>query len=260
MDLELRFTYLSPSIRFLTGYTAEEVMTMPPERILTPPSLALLQKTQTEMLTPPASRQNRSSDNATLVLEHFTKAGATVWAEVQITLLRDSQGQPQKLLGVARDITERRRAERALAEQYQFLQLLIDNIPSPVFFKDLNGLYRGCNKALGEFLGRPQEEIIGKTVFEIYPKELADKYLQMDQELFRHPGRQDYEFMMDKHDGARRAFIFTKATFGDSNGKVAGLIGVMTDITERKRSEEELKKANEQLKILVAQSEERNAS
>ncbi len=258
MDLELRFTYLSPSIRFLTGYTAEEIMTMPPERILTPPSLALLQKTRTEMLAPPATRQNRSSDNTTLELEYITKAGATVWAEVQITLLRDSQGQPQKLLGVARDITERRRAERALAEQYQFLQLLIDNIPSPVFFKDLNGLYRGCNKALGEFLGRPQEEIIGKTVFEIYPKELADKYLQMDQELFRHPGRQDYEFMMDKHDGARRAFIFTKATFGDSNGKVAGLIGVMTDITERKRSEEELKKANEQLKILVAQSEERN--
>jgi PAS domain S-box-containing protein len=134
---------------------------------------------------------------------------------------------------------ERRRAERSLAEQFHFLQLLIDTIPSPIFYKDVNGVYLGCNQNLAEFLGRPKEEIIGETVFDIYPQEQAEKYYQMDQELFHHPGTQIYEFLMERADGAIRNFIFTKATFVDFSGKVAGLIGVMTDITERKRAEEE---------------------
>lgn len=133
---------------------------------------------------------------------------------------------------------ERRQAERSLAAQFQFLQLLIDTIPSPVFYKDVNGVYLGCNQSLAEFLGKPKEEIIGKTVFDTYPKELAEKYYQMDQEIFQHPGTQIYESVMERADGAIRNFIFSKATFVDFSGKVAGLIGVMTDITARKLAEE----------------------
>ena len=134
---------------------------------------------------------------------------------------------------------ERRQAERSLAAQFQFLQLLIDTIPSPVFYKDVNGVYLGCNQSLAEFLGKPKEEIIGKTVFDTYPKEQAEKYYQMDQEIFQHPGTQIYESVMERADGAIRNFIFSKATFVDFSGKVAGLIGVMTDITARKQADEE---------------------
>ena len=145
----------------------------------------------------------------------------------------------KRALDDAENRRERRWAEISLAEQYHFLQLLIDTIPSPIFYKDVNGVYLGCNQSLAEFLGRPKEEIIGKTVFDTYPKEQADKYYQMDRELFQNPGTQIYEFMMERSDGAIRNFIFSKATFVDFSGKVAGLIGVMTDITERKLADEE---------------------
>jgi PAS domain S-box-containing protein len=145
----------------------------------------------------------------------------------------------QRALHDAENRRERQRAERSLAAQYQFLQLLIDTIPIPIFYKDPNGVYLGCNQSLAEFLGRTKEDIIGKTVFDIYPQEPAEKYYQMDQELFHNPGTQIYEFLMERADGAIRNFIFSKATFVDFSGKVAGLIGVMTDITERKLAEEE---------------------
>jgi PAS domain S-box-containing protein len=157
---------------------------------------------------------------------------------------------PCRGIGVAFDITERKRAERSLAEQFNFLQLLIDTIPSPIFYIDVNGVYQGCNQSLADFLGRPKEAIIGKTVFDTYPKEQAEKYFQMDQELFQPPGMQIYEFGMDRCNGAIRNFIFSKASFVDISGKIAGLIGVMTDITEWKQAEEALRASEQKFKTI----------
>jgi PAS domain S-box-containing protein len=154
----------------------------------------------------------------------------------------DSSGKVAGLIGAMTDITARKQAERSLTEQFRFLQNLIDTIPTPIFYKDVNGVYLGCNQSMADFLGRPKEEIIGKTVFDIYPLEHAEKYFQMDQELFQHPGTQVYEFLMEGADGTNRNFIFSKATFVDSSGKVAGLIGAMTDITDRKRAEKEIQR------------------
>jgi PAS domain S-box-containing protein len=99
-------------------------------------------------------------------------------------------------------------------------------------------------------LGRPKKEIIGKTVFDTYPQEQAEKYYQMDRELFNDPGTQVYEYPMKRSDGAIRNFIFSKATFSDFSGKIAGLIGVMTDITERKLAEEALRRSEQRKTIL----------
>ncbi|MHB8067881.1 MAG: hybrid sensor histidine kinase/response regulator [Desulfobaccales bacterium] len=154
----------------------------------------------------------------------------------------------KRALHEAENRRERQLAERSLAEQFKFLQLLIDSIPSPVFYKDANGIYQGCNQSLADFLGRPKEAIIGKTVFDTYPKEQAEEYFQMDQELFQHPGTQIYESVMERSDGTIRNFIFSKATFVDFSGKVAGLIGIMTDITERKQTEEAKLKLEAQLR------------
>lgn len=126
-----------------------------------------------------------------------------------------------------------------------FLRTLLDTMPSPVFYKDAGGVYLGCNKAFGEFLGLSEEEIVGKTVYDVAPKKLADKYKEMDDALFNEPGVQVYEASVRVSGGATRDVVFYKATFNDASGNVAGLVGVMLDITERKRAEEAMKLVTE---------------
>lgn len=122
-------------------------------------------------------------------------------------------------------------------EEIRFLQTLLDTIPLPVFYKGVDGRYIGCNKAFEEFVGKPQEEIIGKTVYDMGPKDIADTYNEKDRELFENPGKQCYEWVVKNSDGEIRDVIFCKATYCDDHGNVKGLIGVITDITERKRVE-----------------------
>ena len=85
------------------------------------------------------------------------------------------------LLAVTRDVTERKQWEKRLQEQLQFLQTLMETIPMPVFYKDGNGQYQGCNKAFEEFLGIAKERLIGKTVYDVARKELADEYAREGQ-------------------------------------------------------------------------------
>src|SRR5208337_2570972 len=75
----------------------------------------------------------------------------------------------------------------------------------------------------------------------VYSKDLADRYSEMDAALFRQPGLQIYDFSMDPADGARRDINFHKATYSTADGILAGLVGVMIDITERKQAEESLR-------------------
>src|SRR5512144_1894072 len=74
-----------------------------------------------------------------------------------------------------------------------FVQALLDAIPAPIFFKDANGVYRGCNAAFERFLGRSRAEIVGRTVEGVAPPELAKVYRAADDALFRSPGVQIYE-------------------------------------------------------------------
>lgn len=131
-----------------------------------------------------------------------------------------------------------------------FLQTLLDTIPSSIFYKDAHGVYLGCNRAYEAFLGIKKESIIGKTLHEIFPKDLADKYTEMDSDLFRNPGKQVYEWQMSAVDGSRRDVIFSKATFHDETGVLGGLVGVMVDITERKKAENDLAKAEERYRSI----------
>lgn len=135
-------------------------------------------------------------------------------------------------------------------DMLSFLQTLIDTIPSAIFYKDSQGVYRGCNKAYEDFLGLKQEDIVGKALHEVFPGDLADKYVEMDNELFRIPGKQAYEWQISAADGTRRDVIFNKATFANADGTLGGLVGVMVDITERKRAEKALLQAEERYRSI----------
>ncbi len=169
--------------------------------------------------------------------------------QISTTPLYDGDGKILGSIHVVTDISELKEAEENLLEQINFLQVLIDTIPAPIFYKDKNGLYLGCNKAFEAYLGRPKGEILGRSVFEIAEKEIAAKYHTMDEELFKNPGKQIYETQVRYPDGSKHFVVFNKATYLNRNNEVAGIVGVILDITDLKKVEEDLIKAKEEAEL-----------
>lgn len=135
---------------------------------------------------------------------------------------------------------------RDLAIERDNLQSAIDNLPSPIFFKNRAGIYSGCNKAFEAFIGLPASKVNGASVYDVAPAELAKVYEAADEELMQQGGVQIYEADVCYADGERRTVTFHKAVTRDRvSGEVNGLAGSMLDITERKRLEEQLKWAAE---------------
>jgi len=155
------------------------------------------------------------------------------------------------LISEHRSITKRRQAEEALQSQLQFSQKLIDTLPNPVFYKDAKGKYLGCNSAFEKFLGKSKDEIIGKTVYDVAPtREWGDVYHEADSELFHRKGTQIYETSLLGAEGSMHDVIVHKATYNDTSGEVAGMVGVITDITELKLIEEALRASENKLHVL----------
>lgn len=142
---------------------------------------------------------------------------------------------------LASDITGRKNFERQLRDQNRMLQTLVDAIPAPIFFKDENFLYLGCNRAFEAFIGIEREDLVGKGVYEIAPRELADTYYEADRKLFEDGGEQIYETGVQYADGSQHDVEFRKAVFRGDDGAKAGIIGVMLDVSDRKKLTEELR-------------------
>ncbi len=139
-----------------------------------------------------------------------------------------------------RDIAQQKTVREDLQENKNFFATLLESIPAPVFYKDVEGRYLGCNRAFEEFYGKTKTELIGKNVFDISPVELARVYHAKDVELFIKPGTQTYETQVKTARGLLCDVIIHKATITNSQEEVTGLIGVILDITDRKKLEKAL--------------------
>ena len=127
MDMNLRYTYVSPSVERLVGFSVEEHMSKTPEETLTPASYELAMRVFQEELAIEKSEEKDLYRSRTLELEQLRKDGSTVWTEVRMTFLRDEHHRPVGILGVTRDITERKRAQeecQRLEAQIQHAQKL----------------------------------------------------------------------------------------------------------------------------------------
>ncbi|MHC1743801.1 MAG: sensor histidine kinase [Syntrophobacteraceae bacterium] len=153
----------------------------------------------------------------------------------------NSRGDGPRLLLTLMDVTRRKHAEDALHRSTRLLESIIDAIAAPVFFKNGDGIYLGCNAAFAAMLGLKRQDIVGKTAFEIAPVELARRYHEADIALMESGRQQVYETEIVHADGTRHQAMFHKSPFRDEHGAVAGIVGAMIDITDRKRMETDLR-------------------
>ena len=133
-----------------------------------------------------------------------------------------------------------RASEVRLTEEQRRTRELIEAIPNPIFFKGTDGRYLGVNKAWEELFGLSRDSFIGKTVHDLYSHqpEIADRLHAMDQILWRSAGTQTYETAITTAQGKTLDTVYYKATYTNPDGSVAGLIGTIVDITERKATEQ----------------------
>ncbi|TCO72300.1 sensor domain-containing diguanylate cyclase [Marinisporobacter balticus] len=171
------------------------------------------------------------------------------WIRANGMFLYDDSGNKKKVIGTVQDITEWKEAEIALQENFKFLQTLMDTIPNPIFYKDDKGIYKYSNIAHTEYLGLKRENIIGNTLYDILPKELADEHHKIDVQLLKEQDKIIYDSKMQCADGVLHDVIFTKASIINQKGKSMGIVGVVIDITERKKTE---KRINRLLKLKEA--------
>jgi PAS domain S-box-containing protein len=145
----------------------------------------------------------------------------------------------------------RRKSERVSRANERFLRSLLETIPNPIYYKDAQGRYLGCNNAFAEMLGLTREQVIGRTVHEVNQGELASFFTDKDTELMQTPGVQVYEGRLRDGQGQIRDVLLSKATYTGASEEVAGIVGMILDITERKRGEEALRESENRLKLMV---------
>lgn len=131
------------------------------------------------------------------------------------------------------EIEKRKKAEIELSEKLTQLQSLLDTIPNPIFFKDLNLKYIGSNHSFQDCMGMSETDLIGKTTGEIVGLDLAGKCRTTDENLLAGLGKQSFEEEIRFADGSIRNIIFNKDIFKDAGQNAIGIVGVMTDITDK---------------------------
>lgn len=191
------------------------------------------------------------SDNKQLILNPIHHEIGGQWLETFVAPFCDDEGGGVAgTIGVARNITERKRLEMDLANQKRFLKTIIDTIPDFIFYKDTDSVLLGCNKVYAEkVLGVNDDEAIGKTDLErIKDIESVKFYPQKDQEALVMTLKYEGNFALT--DGSVITTETVKIPFLNEQGNVAGLIGIARDITERKRLERELREQAEYAELL----------
>jgi PAS domain S-box-containing protein len=181
-----------------------------------------------------------------------SKRGKNRWVSTTKVILRDSRGEVTGFIGVGRDMTERKRMEELLAQERSLLRTLINNLPDSIYAKDSAGRKILANPAdLKNLRCQTEAEAIGKTDFDLFPKEIAQKFHADDMKVIQgQPVINREEYFLDA-EGKQQWLLTSKLPLRDQTGQIIGLVGVGRNITEQKQATEALKQSEERLRELM---------
>ncbi len=186
---------------------------------------------------------------------HKKKDGTDLPVEVMLTPI-ELKGK-QIIYTVWRDITDRMYAEEKLREERLLLRTVIDNLPASIYCKDVDGRKTLANRAELKMMGaNSEDEVLGKTDFDFYPKELAEGFFAYDQSVIKNmePVINREEYLVDSN-GEKKWILTSKIPMVDDNGSIIGLVGIGRDVTERVKITKEIEERNEQLTKLNAEKD-----
>jgi len=255
-DLNSGFTYMSPSVKQLRGFSADEAMKMGLDQTLTPDSYSKAMEMLEEELRLEMNGVRHDPDwSKTFELEQFRKDGSTVCTEVTVNLIYDEISGVKGIMGITRDITERKRAEESLRESEAKYRFLMENMTDMIWTTDLNLSVTYVNTSIEKTLGYSPEERIGHKTYEIMtPESYAYVMNIMSSEMEREndegvdPNRTvTFETAYYHKNGSIVWFENAARPIRDNSGRIVGIYGVSRDITDRKKAEEEKKRLEAQL-------------
>ncbi|MDP2796730.1 MAG: PAS domain S-box protein [Methanoregula sp.] len=249
-DMDMHLHYISPSVEKMKGFTVEETLSQSLEEMMTSESLESLMKRFHQEMALEASGTADPDRTISFETEEYCKTGATIRVENSVTLLRDAQGRLVRMLGISRDITERRRAEEALRESEELYRSLFEGVPTGRYLTTPLGQILDINPALVRLLGYPdRESLLAVSVFDLYlDPGNRNQWLAL---IEREGIVRDFEVQFRKYDGTIIWVQDTGEAVRDDSGQVIYYNGNIEDITERKRMEEALRESEERYRNVV---------
>jgi PAS domain S-box-containing protein len=244
VTLDGHFLLLNQRFCDIVGYTQDELLALTFQELTHPDDLDADLKNVRRVL---------AGEIQTFSMEkrYIHKGGSIVWVNLTVSLVREPSGDSTYLIGVIQDITERVQAEETLEKQRKELQLILDTVPATIWFKDKHNRILRINRAAAETMGMLVEDIEGKTAYELFPEE-AEHYYQDDLEVMNSgQAKLGIVEQMQIPSGEKRWVQTDKAPYYDEQGKVAGIVAFVVDITERVRAEVALREYSERLEEMV---------
>jgi PAS domain S-box-containing protein/putative nucleotidyltransferase with HDIG domain len=251
-DLNLRFTYVSPSVTRTAGYSVDEMIHATFESLFTPESVENAKSVLAQVLAFEESGQQDDGGARTIVLEGYRKDGSKIWLEVRATFLRGEKGEPVSVLSIARDITDRKLSEEALRESEQRYRQLFDHAPTGIYELDFSkGKFLSVNDVMCGYTGYTKEELLSLGPSDILTEESQKIFLERMTKIFSgEKVPETVEFKIRTKD-RRELWALLKPQIFFENGLPKRATVVVHDITEHKLSEEALRESEEKYRLLV---------